>query len=184
MPGSIKAVGDGKFALHVTIGQETYDKLMRVTDLMRHRVPTGDLATILDAAVTALVRDVEKTKFAETSKPRDGDCASVSCTRHIPASVKRAVRKRDGNRCAFVGPHRRCAATARLEFHHRIPFAQGGLATVDNLELRCRAHNKYDAELVFGRRAVDPKAAAGQPVETRSGPSGAGEGNPPSARSP
>ena len=36
-----------------------------------------------------------------------------------------------------------------LEYHHRHPFAAGGKATVENIELRCRAHNAYEAQLFF-----------------------------------
>lgn len=62
--------------------------------------------------------------------------------RYIPAAVRRAVRARDGGRCAFVSASgRRCGETLRLEFHHRKSFRTGGAATVDNLELRCRGHN-------------------------------------------
>ena len=35
-----------------------------------------------------------------------------------------------------IGP--RCRV---LEYHHRHPFAAGGKATLENIELRCRAHN-------------------------------------------
>ena len=38
---------------------------------------------------------------------------------------------------------------AFLEYHHRQPFAAGGKATVENIELRCRAHNAYEAQLFF-----------------------------------
>lgn len=72
-------------------------------------------------------------------------------TRSIPAAVRRAVRERDGERCAFVAPDgRRCAATTRLEFHHVVPWARGGPATLANMELRCRAHNQYQAVRDFG----------------------------------
>jgi hypothetical protein len=32
-----------------------------------------------------------------------------------------------------------------LELHHAVPFAMGGATTVETLELRCRAHNAYEA---------------------------------------
>jgi hypothetical protein len=39
-----------------------------------------------------------------------------------------------------------------VEFDHSpIPFAAGGESTVDNLELRCRAHNRYLADRFFAR---------------------------------
>jgi hypothetical protein len=37
-----------------------------------------------------------------------------------------------------------------LEFHHVRPYAAGGGATIDNIELRCRNHNVYEANLYFG----------------------------------
>jgi hypothetical protein len=36
----------------------------------------------------------------------------------------------------------------------RIEAARGGTATIDGIELRCRAHNQYEAELDFGPRGV------------------------------
>ena len=39
--------------------------------------------------------------------------------------------------------------TACLEFHHVQPHADGGAMSVDNIQLRCRAHNQYEAKLWF-----------------------------------
>ncbi|MBP7569312.1 MAG: HNH endonuclease [Acidobacteria bacterium] len=70
--------------------------------------------------------------------------------RYIPAAVRRAVWDRDGARCAYVSPGgTRCGATARLEFHHRVPFAEGGASTVENLALACALHNRMEAARWF-----------------------------------
>lgn len=37
--------------------------------------------------------------------------------------------------------------TAFLEFHHLEPYAVGGGPTMDNIQLRCRMHNRYEAQL-------------------------------------
>ena len=37
-----------------------------------------------------------------------------------------------------------------LELHHIQPYAMDGPATASNISLRCRRHNQYEAELVFG----------------------------------
>jgi hypothetical protein len=63
----------------------------------------------------------------------------------VPATVRRKVWARDDGQCAFVGIDGHCAERGFLEFHHVVPFAEGGSTTVDNLELRCRAHNAYEA---------------------------------------
>src|SRR5688572_18971993 len=35
-------------------------------------------------------------------------------------------------------------------FHHLVPYAAGGGATVENLELRCKVHNSFEAERYYG----------------------------------
>jgi len=35
-----------------------------------------------------------------------------------------------------------------------VPFAAGGKATMGNIELRCRAHNAYEASVFFGDQLV------------------------------
>ncbi len=47
---------------------------------------------------------------------------------------------------------RRCTERGFLEFHHVTPYAAGGVSTADNIQLRCRAHNGYEAERYFGPR--------------------------------
>jgi len=39
--------------------------------------------------------------------------------------------------------------------HHLLPYALGGPSTSQNIALRCRRHNQYEGEMVFGRRAID-----------------------------
>ena len=76
-------------------------------------------------------------------------------SRHVPNSVKRAVWWRDRAQCAFVSATgHRCMQRAFLEIHHIHPYALGGPPTVGNLSLRCRRHNAYEAEVVFGARRV------------------------------
>jgi hypothetical protein len=83
-------------------------------------------------------------------------------SRHIPSAVKRAVWRRDGGQCAFVSAGgRRCTERAFLELHHIHPHALDGPATVANISLRCRRHNAYEAELVFGARSLSTTSDAG-----------------------
>jgi hypothetical protein len=65
----------------------------------------------------------------------------------------RAVWVRDLGRCAFVGTGgHRCGERRFVEFHHVDPYALGGEATVDGIQLRCRRHNDYEGRLYFGDR--------------------------------
>ena len=149
-PPTIRAVASERYKVQFTIGPETHRKLRRVQDLLRHAVPTGDVAEIFDRAVTLLLREVERRKLAHANRRRAADGAS-SNRRHVPASVKRAVWARDQGRCAFIGTRGRCGERGFLEFHHVLPFAAGGLTTVENLQLRCRAHNDYENRIEISR---------------------------------
>ncbi len=83
-------------------------------------------------------------------------------SRSIPAALRRTVWRRDCGRCRYVdGRGRRCNATADVEFHHKDPFARGGCHDMDNVELRCAAHNQYQADLDFGRDFMDARRSAG-----------------------
>ena len=134
-----------RYKLQVTLSAETYAKLRRAQDLLRHAIPNGDPAAIVDRALTLLVRELERTKFAETERPRRAQTVQKR-SRHIPAEVRRRVWKRDEGQCAFVGTHGRCTERGFLEFHHAVPYADGGDNVAENLELRCRAHNIYESE--------------------------------------
>ncbi|PYV07620.1 MAG: hypothetical protein DMG07_28045, partial [Acidobacteria bacterium] len=60
---------------------------------------------------------------------------------------------RDGGRCAFVSAGgRRCGERGFLEFHHIVPYAAGGEATVENISLRCKVHNAHEVDVFFGPR--------------------------------
>lgn len=143
-----------RYLLQVTLTRETHEKLRRAQMLARHAVPDGDVGSILDRALALLVDHLERRRFAQTASPRPNADDSPVSGRHIPAAVRRAVWQRDEGRCAFVGGMGRCHETAFLEFHHVAPYAAGGVATPDNIQLRCRAHNQFEARLFFGDTIV------------------------------
>jgi 5-methylcytosine-specific restriction endonuclease McrA len=118
--------------------------------LLRHSIPNGDPATVIDRALTVLVKQLERTRFANSATPRSAATATPN-SRYVPANVKRLVWKRDGGRCAFCGEQGRCTETEFLEFHHIVPYAAGGPTSVDNLALRCRSHNAYESAQRFHR---------------------------------
>jgi len=170
-------VAPERYALQLTIGQSTYDKLQYAQALLGHQLAPGDLAAVVDRALDALLRQLERRKFAATSQPRPR--RATAGKRHIPAEVRRAVWERDGGQCTFISETgRRCPARSRLEFDHSEPVGRGGQATVANVSLRCRSHNQYAAERTFGtgfmhqkreqaREAAAARAAAAEQEEER-----------------
>ena len=164
---TVAPLASDRYLLRLTLSADAHSKLRRAQDLLRHVIPDGDPGAIFDRALTLLLERLEKAKTAQTARPRrTSDRVEPSGGgRYIPAPVKRAVWARDAGRCAFVGVTGRCTETGCLEYHHVIPFARGGQASVSNIALRCRAHNGFESELVFGRWS----GSAG--TRTRSGPS-------------
>src|SRR5687768_1002401 len=108
----------------------------------------------MDLALAALLTELHRSKHAAVSHPRQQTTAAPR-GRHVPSYVKRAVWERDQGRCAFIGTLGRCSERSFLEYHHVVPFADRGASDVDNLELRCRAHNAYEVERWFGAREED-----------------------------
>jgi 5-methylcytosine-specific restriction endonuclease McrA len=140
-----------RFALQVTIGQGTHDKLRYAQALLGHAVPSGDVAAVLDRALDALIGTLERHKFAARSHSTPRRQHGAPAGRYVPAHVRRAVWQRDGGQCTFVSEAgHRCPARTRLEFDHLHEVARGGQATVTGIRLRCRAHNQFEAERTFG----------------------------------
>jgi hypothetical protein len=157
-----------RFGFQCTIDQETHELWEYARTLMSHDVPSGEMTLVLKNVLRLAVEQLEKRKFAATARP--GRVAGSADPRHIPAAVKHAVWRRDGGRCSFVSESgKRCSSPRRLEFDHEVPVARGGAATVENLRLRCRAHNQHEAERVFGAEFMEGKRAAARRVAASGG---------------
>jgi hypothetical protein len=121
-------------------------------------------------------------KNSEASAPSDSRTESLLASspanrkpakRNIPVAIRRAVWTRDGGHCAYQSQAgRSCGSRETIEFHHRVPWARCKEHMIDNIALRCRAHNQYEAVLDFGeahmarfRKGIsegDPKGIAGR----------------------
>jgi 5-methylcytosine-specific restriction endonuclease McrA len=157
-----------RFALQVTLDQETHDLLRQAQDLLGHAVPAGDLAEVLKRALRSLVSGLERTRFAATSRPRPARRSGSEDPRHIPTAVRRAVRARDGGQCTFMGEGgRRCPERRGLQFDHVEPVARGGEATVHGIRLLCPTHNQHEAERVFGAGFMEAKREAARFTQAR-----------------
>jgi len=191
----VQTLAPNRYKVQFTIGQETHGQLQRLQRLLRREVPSGDLGVIFAQAVELYLQDVERAKLGATAKARR--CAPAGKptanyekrirfrtdnpeaselgrppSRHIPNQVKREVWRRDGAQCAYVSSRgHRCTERAFLELHHVDPYAKGGPATVENIALRCRRHNQYEAEQIFGPHGTttvsEPRTIYGYSKESR-----------------
>jgi hypothetical protein len=163
----VQPLAPARYKIQFTASAELHEKLNRLQALMRSSVPDGDLAAIIEEAVTEKLERLEARRFAKTKSPRKTvERANTSPkSRYIPAPVRREVRERDGNRCTFMDEHgRRCTSRDRLEFHHRDPFARGGAHNPENLRLVCRTHNIYYAERDYGEEIMERYRCRGNRV--------------------
>lgn len=172
----IQPLAPERYRITVTVDGDTHRTFRQVQELMRHQVPNGDPALVLGRALTLLLEKLLKEKGGVAPSPRKSPGAGnngkrkpvsaaaahgtaesrrppASGSRHIPAEVRRAVWRRDGGQCAYIGRGgHRCSARGKLEFHHVYPYALGGNATVENIALRCRSHNQHEGRQIFGAR--------------------------------
>jgi 5-methylcytosine-specific restriction endonuclease McrA len=153
----IEPLAPERHALQCTIPQSTRDKLRFIQELLSHKIPSGDLAEILDYMADATIRQETKRGYRST-RPREERERGDANPRYIPADVEQAVRERDQHQCTFVSEGgRRCSARRFLELDHIVPVARGGQATIANLRVRCYAHNRYEAERAFGTEFMNDK---------------------------
>ncbi len=160
-----------RYELRITLDESAHADLAQLQDLLGHQIPDRDPAAIVSRALALLVDRTLARKSGVTDRPRSVPKSSATATataepqggadaakrsRHIPADVRRIVWRRDGGRCAFRdGRGRRCTSTSQLEFHHLDNFARGADHAPDGLELRCRAHNLYQAKLDYGEAFIE-----------------------------
>jgi 5-methylcytosine-specific restriction endonuclease McrA len=152
-PALVEPLAPSRYQVRFTASAELREKLERLQALMRSSVPDGDLARIIDIAVSEKLQRVEARRFGHTKAPRRDlvDADTSPSSRHIPAAVKREVHARDGGRCAYPDRYGvRCARHHDLEFHHKHPFARGGDHSPADLTLMCRTHNTLRAEQDYG----------------------------------
>jgi 5-methylcytosine-specific restriction endonuclease McrA len=153
----IEPLAPARYKVQFTASAGLRDKLERLQALMRPSVPDGDLATVIERAVTEKIERLEARRCARGKAPRPSLARALATptSRHIPAAVRRAVHARDGGRCVYRDGHgRRCPELHDLEFHHRIPFGRGGNHNAAGLCLMCRAHNALMAESDYGRETM------------------------------
>jgi hypothetical protein len=177
-PGRLEPLSADRFGVHFTADGEFLELLERVRGLAGHRLPSGDLMTLLKLGLEAYERELSKQRFAlgrkqrgsrgvapapstpEPAKlapdPESNASSTLKRRRRYPADVARAVFLRDGKQCSYVSPDgRRCNARRCLELDHIDPYAVGGQCTIENLRLRCRAHNQRHAQQYFGKSRVE-----------------------------
>ena len=127
-PAVVVPLGPERYKVQFTANAAMREKLRRAQELLRHRIPGGDLAEVIDLALDLLVRDLEKKKFAATDRPR-GSGAETGNDR-VLSTGSEATRDRargTGAEAAHDGARRRgpeesaLHGTVALESSRHIP---------------------------------------------------------------
>jgi hypothetical protein len=173
-PAVMAPLAPARYKVQFTASAAFHDKLQRLKALMGTAVPDGDLAKILEDAVTEKLRRLEARRFGQAMAPRSSvsrEDALAPQSRYPPAAVRRTVYERDGGQCRYVNARgNRCGAREQLEFHHVRAHARGGGCSPENIQLMCRAHNLRLAERDYGREHMARyrrKRGAGPPAQER-----------------
>jgi hypothetical protein len=152
-PPELEPLAPERYKVSFTASSELRDKLERLQALM-----DGDLAAVIEAAVTEKLERLEAKRYGETKSPRKtlDETETSPKSRYMPAAVRRIVRKRDGHQCTFVdGSCRRCTERRRLEFHHDDPYGRGGNHDPSRIRLLCKTHNLLLAERDYGKDVIE-----------------------------
>ena len=149
-------LSETRHKVQFTASDQLRNKLERARDLMRHANADGDLAVVVERAMDLFLDKLEKRRLGKTTRPRAAREESEGSS--VPSATRRAVFERDGERCTFTDAEgHRCPATTWLELDHIEARAFGGTSKLENLRVRCRAHNLLYAEQTFGKQHIERK---------------------------
>ena len=115
-------------------------------------VPNGDPAAIFYSALTLLLQRVSRAQLGATDRPRAPGAAGRrhgTCRRPSSALSGSAMAAAARSLAPQEGAWRPASFNSTTS---RAPFAAGGETIMENLGLRCRLHNAYEAEQDFGSR--------------------------------
>ena len=65
---TVAPLSPDRYRLQVTIGGDTLEKLRCAQDMLGHAIPSGDEAAVLDRALTVLLVELAKKKFAQAAE--------------------------------------------------------------------------------------------------------------------
>ena len=172
--GRVAPLSAESYKIQLTAGPTLHHKLRQAQELLGHQVPYGDLATVFERALDALLPQLLKQRFAQVATPRKSTKARggpAKRSRHIPAEVKRQVAERDEYQCTYTDQTgRRCPERGLVEFHHVEPFGKDGGHEEANVRLLCRAHNAEAARHDYGEQVMERWHHGGDGVSLRAVP--------------
>jgi len=145
------------------LDEETIQNLNRLKELWSHVMPHASFADLIKRAAKESVAQMEekrtpkkackvKTPAPEWKPMTASETESAAPLPLSKAEIRRQIWLRDESQCTFIDPRTGevCGSKHFVEEDHILPKAMGGEYTLENIRLRCRAHNQRHAIDTFG----------------------------------
>ena len=157
-----------------TANKKLHKNIERLKNLTSHQNPEGKLETLFEKITEIALEKLDpirredrrakrEQKVSRSSGkasgmgPKKAQCrgerinpslSTLKVDRYISKKLKDQVWVRDQGRCQYKNRKtgKICGAKALLELDHKYPFSLGGEHSEENLQLRCRAHNQFQAQ--------------------------------------
>ncbi len=143
---------------------ELMKKIHRLKSLMSHQNPESRLdllfGKVVDIALEKLDperREARRGKRFIPAKAKPEEVPPTSAAknrgRHIPKAIRDRIWLRDQGKCLYrdIKTGKICGSTHGIQLDHRHPFSLGGNHSLENLRLRCKNHNLFQAKELFGK---------------------------------
>lgn len=159
----IRPVSATHTELKILIEESVLKEIEELKNLLARSIPNASIKDIITYSLAHTLKSVRPKAPTETRSnvlkslppaPAVKRAPASHSTRYIATEVRRKVWQRDSAQCTYTHNGRRCSSKHGLEFDHIHPHALGGTNTVENLRLRCPAHNKLAAIETYGHEKM------------------------------
>lgn len=107
-----------RYKIQFTAGAATRDNLRRAQEMLRHRVPDGDVGEVIGLALELLVRDLEKRKFAALAPRKATARAKATTTGTTTGRTTGATKARTTASAAATAAATRAATAVESRSRH------------------------------------------------------------------
>jgi hypothetical protein len=159
IPEKLSAVSETHSELRLLLDDALLKDLEELKCLLAKKLATSNMKEALAYAVRRTLKGLRPKEPKARKEPKNlppPPAPAVKKSRYVPRDIQRHVWKRDGGQCTYCHNGKRCGSRYGLEMDHIKPFSMGGRSSLENLRLRCRAHNQLTAikDLGAGKMAA------------------------------